>query len=251
MRNLLEKNYVIPQSKWTTEMFQSLLQLMYMRDENVFSLDPNGKLIVNKPEEVYDKLKSLLPHPKVVNIYLDVDTLRNFFQQKLNIKLAVIVDPINHDYSSFLKSEMKAPASIDMSNSTIIFRQDSIFKAIYERFLAFIAVNFKDHYIYRNETRDELINIILCLHLYLLDHELGHFFFSPNDEQKNKIKSQFISKNPKYALLDDGTMHRMLNFLEDMYIEDRFKSVIYPNDPKIHQVYDLGRFLLGRTGYAK
>jgi hypothetical protein len=251
MRNLLDKNYVIPPNKWTKEMFDSIVSFLYTRDENIFHLDPNGKLIITNPEAVFDKMRSLLPHPRIVEIYLDLATLRNLFSTKFKINLSVLVDTISDRYSSFFKSEMKAPASIDMTTSTIIFRQDSIFKAIQERFLAFIAVNFSDHYIYRSDVRDELINVMLCLHLYLLDHELGHFFFSPNHEQKEKIKRQFITNNPKYAGLDDGTIHRMLNFLEDMYIEDRFKSIIYPNDPKIHQVYDLGRFLLGRTGYAK
>jgi hypothetical protein len=237
MFKLLNQNITIPNLKNLDNDILALLN--NYRDNVVIFKDGKHQLDV---KQVYYMFVRHFPSIDKVMAYIDMKFINSVFKSKLNLTFNLDLERIQHDYEDFLKSKMEAPASISFSEGRIIFRQNSILKIILNRFAYLYAYN---HNLFRFNS-DLIEEFLLIVHLFLLDHELAHLFFSPNREELEQVKKQFIQSNPSYKDVSDKVLHRISNYIEDMYIEDKYKALIYPNDPSIHLVYDIGRFLLGR-----
>jgi hypothetical protein len=237
MFKLLNQKITIPNLK---NLDNDKLSLLNTYRDNVVVFN-NGKPKLDT-KQVFFMFVHHFPSLDKVSAYIDMKFINSVFKAKLNLTLNLDLEHIQRDFEDFLKIKMEAPASISFSEGRIYFRQNSMLKIILANFAYLYAYNYE---LFRFNS-DLIEDFLLIVHLFLLDHELAHLFFSPNREELEQVKKQFIQSNPSYKDVSDKVLHRISNYIEDMYIEDKYKALIYPNDPSIHLVYDIGRFLLGR-----
>jgi hypothetical protein len=239
MHKLLNKLYKIPNSKDLYQNPEDFVNTINRHTWHTSYVKYDGTNFVYNEETIYDRLRRSFPNSSTLENYLDIKFISNFFKKKYNVDLSLDIIDFPYDYEDYKKLKMnEAPASINLDNGKISFNYPVIYSHINKKLLTFYYFN-KDMFEF-HKTSD----IVLLIILYLLDHELGHLFFSPNEEQLKEVYDTFIKKNPEFKNFTFEMVHRLSNFVEDMYIEDKFKSAVYPNDPSIHLVYDIGRWFL-------
>lgn len=242
MHKLLNKLYKIPNVNEiliTPKQFVEFSSNFTWRNEPVSFYNSSTNKFEFSQELVFDVLRRHFPTQQTVETFIDFNFLNSFFLQKYNKPLRLSVTYLPTFYSEYIQADLKvAPASINFSSGIISFNYPKILSIIGEKFFYFLFTN-RD-----NCSGDDLSYLILFILLFLLDHELGHLFFSPSKEQLEIVYKDFISKHPEFKSLTFDHLHAISNYVEDMYIEDKFKSSVYPDDPSIHLIYDIGRYFM-------